>query len=113
PAGRGLLEKEAAQDPATTEMARNVIERQTGILSRLVDDLLDVARITRGKIELRRAPVDIGLVVKRAMDAVRPMMAERGHQLDLVLSGGGKWRVDGDATRLEQVIINLLTNAAR
>ncbi len=108
-----LLERDAEHDPAIAELARSVIVRQTANLTRLVDDLLDVARITRGKIGLRRSLVEIGEVVRRAMDAVRPLIAEHGHHLDLVLSGTGKWRVDGDATRLEQIFTNLLTNAAR
>ena len=108
-----LLERDAERDPAIVELARSVIVRQTANLTRLVDDLLDVARITRGKITLRRSLVDIGEVVRRVMDAVRPLIAEHGHQLDLVLSGKGKWRIDGDATRLEQVLTNLLINAAR
>ncbi len=107
------LEQEAAHDDAAVKLARTVIARQTANLTRLVDDLLDVSRITQGKIELRRGPVEIGQIVRRAMDAVRPLIAERRHQVDLVLSGMGKWQVDGDATRLEQIIANLLTNAAR
>lgn len=107
------LEQEAAKDPASVELARGIIARQTGHLGRLLDDLLDVARMTRGRIELRKSQVEIGQIVKRALDAVRPLIAERRHQLDLVLSGTGKWRVDGDPARLEQIIANLLTNAAR
>lgn len=107
------LEKESANDPSTQEMARRVVERQTANLSRLVDDLLDVARITRGKIELRRAPVKMAEIVNRAIDAIRPFILERGHKLDLMMSTDGKWCVEGDAMRLEQVVINLLTNAAK
>jgi two-component system CheB/CheR fusion protein len=107
------LGQAAADDPETTEMANRTIARQTLNLRRLVDDLLDVARITRGKIDLRRAPVQVADVVNAAVDAVRPLILERGHQLDLLLSGGTRWRVNGDAMRLEQVVTNLLTNAVK
>jgi signal transduction histidine kinase len=107
------LEQDATEDPDVVDMARRVVARQTANLSRLVDDLLDVARITQGKIKLRRQFVDLSQIVDRAVDAVRPLIVERGHQLDLLLSSGAQWRVDGDEMRIEQVVTNLLTNAAK
>jgi PAS domain S-box-containing protein len=103
----------APSDTEAEALARGVIERQTTNLTRLVDDLLDVARISEGKIELRKAPVELDVVVARAVEAVRPLVEERRHQLDLSLSGWDKIRVEADPTRLEQIVINLVTNAAK
>jgi PAS domain S-box-containing protein len=98
-------------DP-TTAWARQVIERQVGYLSRLVDDLLDVGRITSGKITLQREPLDLTAVVSRALESARPMHDQRHQVVDVDL-GSGPLPVDGDAARLMQVVINLLTNAAK
>ena len=76
----------AGDDHSATELARSVIERQTGNLSRLVDDLLDVSRITAGKIELRRHPVDVSEAIRRAVEAARPFIDERRHELELSLA---------------------------
>ncbi len=92
--------------------AKDVIRRQVDHLARLVDDLLDVTRIARGKIELRREPVDLVAVVQRAAEDHRPLMHERGLSLALELPGAPAW-VHGDATRLTQVLGNLLQNAAK
>ena len=101
-------------DPTTEQAtrARGVIKRQTEHLTRLVDDLLDVTRIARGKIELRRSRVDLGEVVLRAADDFRLMMEERGVAFHTVLPES---RVcsDADATRIAQVLGNLLQNAAK
>ena len=89
-----------------------MIERQTQNLVRLVDELLDVARITRGNIELRREPVDLVGVAREAAEAARPRAAKLQHALLLELPDAAV-RVDGDPVRLEQVISNLLENAAK
>ena len=94
------------------EWSRAVVEAQTKNLSRMIDDLLDVSRITRGKIELRREPVVLRDVVESAVEVVRPLVAEREHRLVLDLNPTPLW-VDGDPTRLEQVAVNLLNNAAK
>jgi signal transduction histidine kinase len=94
------------------EAARELIARQAGHLARLVDDLLDVARITHGKIELRRQPVDLAAVAGRAAEAVGPLMVERGHEFRVELPGC-PLPLEADPTRLEQVLSNLLTNAAK
>lgn len=91
---------------------REIIRRQTRHLSRLVDDLLDISRITRGKIELRKEPVDLGLIVQRAVETTSAIIAQRQHELTVVLPDV-PLQVEADATRLEQVLSNLLNNAAK
>ena len=91
---------------------RSVILRQIGVLTRLVDDLLDVSRITRGKVELRRAPLDVVEAVRNAVATVRQAIDERRHALELVLPSDPVW-VNGDETRIEQIVWNLLSNAAK
>jgi signal transduction histidine kinase/ActR/RegA family two-component response regulator len=92
--------------------ARAVIEDQVCHLSRIIDDLLDVSRISRGKIQLRRQAVDMNFVIDHAVEAVRPLIDERKHRLT-VTTGARNLRVEGDPTRLEQVVANLLNNAAK
>jgi two-component system CheB/CheR fusion protein len=92
--------------------AREVIERQTSHLTRLVDELLEVSRITIGKITLRREAVEIGGVLTQALEAARPLMEARKHQVDVTLPDG-PMRARGDAMRLTQVLLNLLNNAAK
>jgi len=92
--------------------ALGVIERQTQHLTRLVDDLLDVSRITQGKIALRREPIELAAVVQRAVEACRSAVEERGHRLHLSVSPEPV-SVEGDLTRLVQVVGNLLHNAAK
>jgi signal transduction histidine kinase len=100
-----------AHDEAAGQ-AWDMVERQTGHLSRLVDDLLDVSRITRGKINLERAPVEVGEVVRRAVETSRPVIEARRHKLDVRMPPRLVW-VEGDLTRLAQVVLNLLNNAAK
>jgi PAS domain S-box-containing protein len=90
----------------------DVIERQVRHLVRLVDDLLDVSRVTRGKITLHRQPVEIGEVVANAVEMAGPLLEERRHILDIDVPRTGL-RVYGDADRLAQVVTNLLTNGAK
>jgi signal transduction histidine kinase/CheY-like chemotaxis protein len=104
--------KHAAPAGEQAERARNVIERQAEHLTRLVDDLLDVTRIARGKIELRLARLDLRELVLRAADDFRVLMDERGLAFDTVLPPT-RLLADADATRLTQVIGNLLHNAAK
>ena len=94
------------------QWAREVIERQTQHLTRLVDDLLDVSRITRGMITIRHEPLDLGVIVQRSVETSRPMIDTRHQQLTVVLPER-PLRVEGDMTRLVQVIANLLNNAAK
>ncbi|HLV68825.1 MAG TPA: ATP-binding protein, partial [Polyangiaceae bacterium] len=94
------------------EREREIIERQARHLVRLVDDLLDVSRITRGKLELRRTRTDLGLVLAKAVEIASPLLEHRAHHLD-VEAPRGTYYVDGDESRLAQVFQNLLTNAAK
>ena len=92
--------------------ARGVIERQAEHLSRLVDDLLEVSRITSGKIRLKRGTVEVGALVARAVETCRPVIEARRHELSLTVPDRPV-RVVGDAIRLAQVLSNLLNNAAK
>jgi signal transduction histidine kinase len=92
--------------------ARDVISRQLTSLTRLVDDLLDVSRITRGKINLTRQVVELEALISRAVETVHPLLDEHGHQLTLELPEPNV-KVFGDPTRLTQVIANVLGNAAK
>jgi signal transduction histidine kinase len=89
-----------------------IIERQVGYLVRLVDDLLDVSRITRGKISLRKDRFELAVVVARGLEMVSPLLDQKKQRLELQVLFEGL-AVDGDADRLAQVISNLLTNAAK
>lgn len=94
------------------ERERAIIGRQVRHMLRLVDDLLDVSRITRGKLELNRATVDVRDVVRRSVEMVSPLLEQRNHRVRIDLADEPLW-VDGDADRLGQVLSNLLTNAAK
>jgi PAS domain S-box-containing protein len=99
-------------DAAVVARAREMMERQVEHLVRLVDDLLDVARVMRGKVELRRAPVELATAVARAVETAQPVIDAEGQELDLALPPEPLW-VHGDLVRLAQVIGNLLNNAAK
>jgi PAS domain S-box-containing protein len=90
----------------------DTLERQVGQISRLVDDLLDVARITHGEISIERRPVDLRRVVDRAVELAAPLVEARRHRL-VVTVGERPPVVAGDETRLAQAVSNLLVNAAR
>ena len=92
--------------------AGEVIERQVGQMSRLVDDLLDVSRITRGKVTLRKEVVELAAVIERAVEISRPLIEARRHELVESLAEGPVW-LEADPVRLAQVIANLLNNAAK
>lgn len=92
--------------------ASDIIERQTHHLSHLVDDLLDVSRITLGKVTLQKQPLEIASIITRAVETSRPSIDSRRHHLTLALPPKGV-RVEADPTRLAQVIGNLLTNASK
>jgi len=94
------------------EQARSVIERQVQQMVRLIDDLLDLSRISRGKIELRRERIDLAAAVQSAVETSRPLIEQAGHALTLSLPAEPVF-VDADVTRLAQVFANLLNNAAK
>jgi PAS domain S-box-containing protein len=91
---------------------RTVIERQVHHLIRLVDDLLDVSRITRGKIELKRERIELSEIVAKAIEMASPLIEQRRHQLAVDVPRQGL-AVDADAVRMAQVVANLLNNAAK
>ncbi|HEY1379601.1 MAG TPA: response regulator [Gemmataceae bacterium] len=99
-------------DPSALNWAGGVIDRQVRHLVRLVDDLLDISRITRGKIRLRPEPVDVAAVVAQAVEASRPEIEARRHRLEVSVTQQPLW-VNGDPARLAQVLTNLLNNAAK
>ena len=96
----------------TSDKYHDIIERQVAHLSRLVEDLLDVSRITRGSIELNMEPVRIGSVLSRAIEAASPLVEQRAQTLSMNVSDDGAL-ISGDVTRLTQVFGNLLNNAAK
>jgi signal transduction histidine kinase/ActR/RegA family two-component response regulator len=112
PVRNGLQILKMGADPASVERAREMMERQVAHLVRMVDDLMDVSRIMRGKVELRREPVDLATVVGRAVETAQPAVDAAGHQLTVVLPDE-PLRVNGDLVRLTQVLSNLLVNASK
>ncbi len=90
---------------------REVIERQLGHITHLVDDLLDISRITRGKLDLALRPTDVADVVARAVEMASPLLEQRLHELSLTVPQG--LTIHADPARMAQVIANLLTNAAK
>ena len=99
-------------DDAEAAWSRDLIARQLTQLARLIDDLLDVSRLTRGKIELKKETLDISIVLDRAVESVRSLVAERGHELSVDYAPGTLFVV-ADPVRLEQIVVNLLNNAAK
>lgn len=97
-------------DPSAQKTV-DLLKRQASHLARLVDDLLDMSRITSGRIELRRGPVKIADVVNQACEIVEPIMREKQHRLRVI--GNGSAYVDGDHARLVQCLANVLSNAAK
>jgi CheY-like chemotaxis protein len=106
-----IMRRHGRLDPVL-ERARAVVDRQARQLTRLVDDLLEVSRITRGKISLRLEPVDLAEVVSAAVETARPVIEARRHQIEVVLPQE-PLVVRGDLARLAQVFSNLLNNAAK
>lgn len=104
--------KIAAHDQTAIEQARQMAERQIVHLTRLVDDLMDVSRITRGKIKLNVRPVELATILAGAIEASRPLIELRRHELTVTYPPEPV-RLNADATRLVQVVTNLLNNAAK
>jgi signal transduction histidine kinase len=107
----GIMRMKETEDPDLV-WCRQVIERQAEQLARLVDDLLDVSRITQGKIKLRVQPLEISDVIQCAVETTRSLIDKHRHRLHLTVPGPALY-LDGDLTRLTQVVANLLTNAAK
>lgn len=91
---------------------RDILKRQTNMLRGLVDDLLDVSRITRGLVELKQQRTDLKLIAERALESVQALMDEKDHEVSVTLPRK-PLEVNGDPVRLEQIMVNLLTNAAK
>jgi PAS domain S-box-containing protein len=113
PISNGLqLMRMAAGNAEAQERARNMMERQLKHMVHLVDDLLDIARISSNKVELRREQLDLRTVLASAIETSMPLVTAGSHHLESHISGDAL-QVSGDATRLAQVVSNLLNNAAR
>jgi PAS domain S-box-containing protein len=112
PIRTGLQILRLAKEPPARERAREMMERQLGQMVRLVDDLLDISRITRNKLELRKARISLASAVENAVETARPLIDSRGHSLAVTLPSQAVY-LDADLTRLAQVFWNLLNNAAK
>jgi len=106
-----LLRMQANEDPFQ-QRARTIIERQVGQLTRIVDDLLEISRISTGRIHLRLEQISLGGIVEQAVETVRPLIEQHRHTLNVSLPAEPLW-IEGDGARIEQVIVNLLTNSAK
>jgi signal transduction histidine kinase/CheY-like chemotaxis protein len=104
--------KRSRGDEAREARLRELCDHQMHCLVRMVDDLMDVSRITRGKVELRKQEVDLCSIVQNTVETLRPQLEARGHELSVTFASGG-FRLEADATRLEQVVSNLLSNAIK
>ena len=106
-----LLRLQKNPDPVYSQ-ACHVIERQVSQMKHLLDDLLEVSRITSGNVRLRKEPVCVADIVQMALETAQPLIHKRRHQLTVSLPPHPVW-LDADATRLVQVLVNLLNNAAK
>lgn len=106
-----ILKLKGVTDPETRS-AQAIIDRQVNVMNRLLNDLLDVSRIARHRLELRKAPVDLAVVLEAALETSQPLIEARGHDLTLVLPAESV-HLDADSVRLTQVFANLLNNAAK
>jgi signal transduction histidine kinase len=106
------LELMKLRGDTTSLRERELIERQVRHLNRLVDDLLDVSRITRGKLELKKTPLELSALLSQALELVSPLVEQRRHRLSVEAPRDGVW-IEADAARFAKVLANLLTNAAK
>jgi PAS domain S-box-containing protein len=107
-----MLGMQKGTESLVQRQSRAIIERQMSQLQHLVDDLLEVSRITTGMVQLRRVPVTISDIIEGAIETVRPLIEKRRHEFSVSLPSEPIW-LNADAARLEQVLVNLLTNAAK
>lgn len=105
-----LLARSANLDSRTQVVG--ILQRQLTQLTRLVDDLLDVSRITQGKIELKRRPVQLAQIIEQAVETVEPLLKEKQHKVSIISDRRSLW-VNADPARLLQCVANVLTNAAK
>jgi signal transduction histidine kinase len=101
-----------APPDAKLTMARDVVDRQVALLARLVEELLDVSRISQGKISLKREPVDLGRIVAHSVETARPLIDSRSQTLSVSVPTAPVW-LSADFARLSQVVANLLNNASK
>jgi PAS domain S-box-containing protein len=106
------VNRKAVCTPQQRKWADDIIDRQITHMTRLLDDLLDVSRVTRGRLELKRAPTELGSVLSAAVETARPLLDSKRHQLTLDLPRE-VIRLQADPVRLTQVFSNLLINAAK
>jgi two-component system CheB/CheR fusion protein len=104
--------RRAGNDARTLDSMRDLMERQVAQLVRLIDDLLDLSRISHNRLQLRRDCVTLREVVDSAVETSRPLIEERGHSLEVALPEKPVW-LHADLTRLAQVLVNLLNNSAK
>jgi len=104
--------RRVAPPDATLALARDVVDRQVTQLTRLVDELLDVSRISRGKIVLKREPVELAKILAHGIETARPLIDARNQRLTVGPLAGAVW-ISGDFARLSQVLANLLNNASK
>jgi PAS domain S-box-containing protein len=107
-----VLSRALPSDPEV-QAPISMIRRQTAHLSRLVDDLLDVSRITQGRIQLQREPIDLASVIAQAIETVAPLIREKRQDLSVISRQFQPLYVNGDSARLVQCAVNVLTNAAK
>lgn len=107
-----MLGLQRSNENAFQKEARGIIERQINQLQHLVDDLLEVSRIRTGMVQLRKVSVAVGDIIRSAVETVRPLILQRGHQINVTIPTELIW-LHADAARLAQVLVNLLTNAAK
>ncbi len=109
-AGEVLARTAAPHSPA--QAAVDIVRRQVMQLTRIVDDLLDVSRITQGRVELVRGPVEVSRLIAQSIETVQPVLMEREHRLDVIAAPQPAW-VDADETRIIQCLVNVLTNSIK
>jgi len=102
----------SATRPNDIERCRTIMERQLNQMVRLIDDLLDLSRLTRGKIHLQKQPIALASVIDNAVEASRPFIETRKHELQVTLPDK-PIVIEGDFTRVSQILVNLLHNAAK
>ena len=112
PISNALQILELSNDQNAITPMRELVARQVSQLTRLVDDLMDVSRISRGKVELRKAPTCLKPIIESAIEASEPLMIANHQSFNLILPEGDIW-LDADAARLSQVVTNLLNNASK
>jgi PAS domain S-box-containing protein len=106
------VQRQVKTDDPILQQAGDIIERQVGRMVRMVDDLLDISRITKGKLRLNKERVELRVIVNRAAESARPLLDARKHEFSISLPTQPIW-VEADPGRLEQVVVNLLNNAAK